>query len=47
MSCMLCCECDRLVDTDGDPESLYCAGYDDKCVCESCRDDLGLTQDED
>lgn len=38
MSLMLCHLCERLVDTDDDPDSLYVLGYDDKCVCDGCRD---------
>lgn len=39
MSCMLCKLCERLVDTDDDPDSLYVIRYDGECVCKWCRED--------
>jgi hypothetical protein len=40
MSMMLCCKCDNPVDTDEDPDSLYCIGYDYSCVCKDCREEF-------
>lgn len=45
MSMMLCYICDRMVDTDVDYDSLYTIEYPDECVCEYCRDTLGLELD--
>lgn len=42
MSAMCCHFCGRIVDTDDDPDSLYVLGYDDRCVCEACRDEREL-----
>ena len=40
MSMMLCYNCDRLCDTDDDPDGFYCEGYEDKFICDFCRDKL-------
>lgn len=42
MSMMRCNDCERLVDTDDDPDSLYVVDHDDQCICEHCRDRLAL-----
>lgn len=42
MSVCLCELCERMVDTDYDPDSLYVVKYPDKCVCEWCRDQEDL-----
>lgn len=42
MSTMLCSVCDRLVDTDSDPDSLYVETIRSDCVCKACRDVLDL-----
>jgi hypothetical protein len=39
---MLCNKCSTVVDTDDDGDSLYVIGYDDKCVCEECREEHDL-----
>lgn len=38
MSMMRCDECERLVDTDDDPDSLYVKKRE--CLCKGCRNDL-------
>lgn len=42
MSCMRCCKCERIVDTDEDLDSLYVIEAKDDCVCQWCRDELNL-----
>lgn len=37
MSMMLCDHCKDLVDTDGDPDSLYVK--DAECLCRLCREE--------
>ena len=37
MSMMLCKLCDRLVNTDDDPDSLYVPKHDGDCICRGCR----------
>ena len=45
MSAVLCAICDRLVNSDDDLDGFYVTGYNDKFVCEFCRDGLGSTLD--
>lgn len=40
MSMMICSQCNIIVDTDLDCDSLYIPGF--HCVCEACRDRLNL-----
>lgn len=37
MSCMKCDRCERLVNTDEDPDSLYYKGHE--CLCKYCVKD--------
>jgi hypothetical protein len=41
MSVTLCSNCERLIDTDADPECYY--HTDDRAVCEPCRDESEAT----
>lgn len=42
MSMMCCDECGAFVDTDDDLDSLYVVDHDNDCICEHCREKLGL-----
>lgn len=44
MSCLLCDNCDNLVDTDYDVESLYVPHRE--CLCLNCRNLLGEFEDD-
>lgn len=39
MSMSLCESCRCMVDTDADPDCWLETKYEDKCYCESCRND--------
>lgn len=43
MSMMLCANCQRLVNTDDDPESLYVVEM--KCICWGCRENYPSLDD--
>lgn len=38
MCMMKCNECAEFVNTDDDPDSMDFSGYEDKCICETCRE---------
>jgi len=44
MSIMRCDDCERLVDTDDDPDSLYIQGKE--CLCITCRSRMETEIDE-